>query len=349
MPTSFLLVLAWLALSGCSAGPSRTPSGGSAVLPYSVGVFLKAPSGGGAAPAEAKAVLETVCTALETDDAVVSRARALGSMVTAAALREGRNMDFLVGVSLKTEEVLPEPEISSGAAALEVLCWLFGGIPSWFLPTLEYRLSGEMELDVIDLNHQKVRDWLKSSGGASIPALDYKLRSSGGSRSLSLIDRSGGDGGFSNYLLSVIMPPMLVSGDSKAVKSALNKEATAGFLRELKDDLRGQLGRDEEERTFRVIFPAGSRGGSFAFDLVSAGEIRALDLHRLAGKTKPWRWVLRGDELQRVNRVIEGEGRARIVVPGELPFVAGRNLVKVRAMRNDGTRISRTVLVFLDK
>ena len=68
------LVLAGLVLSGCSGGPRRMPSDGSTVLPYSVGVFLKASV---TAPEGAESILETVCTALEADDAIVSRALAL--------------------------------------------------------------------------------------------------------------------------------------------------------------------------------------------------------------------------------------------------------------------------------
>mgnify|MGYP006864760918 FL=1 len=96
----------------------------------------------------------------------------------------------------------------------------------------------------------------------------------------------------------------------------------------------------------RVVFPAGLEGSSFAFDLVSAAGIRVLDLHRLAEETERYRWVLRGDELQRVNGILEREGRARVEVPGGIPFVAGKNLIKVRALRNDGTRISRTTVIF---
>ena len=343
LPASSLLVLAWLALPGCSGGPPRMPSGGSTVLPYSVGVFLKAPA---TAPEGTETTLETVCAALEADDAVVSRALALSSTTTADALREGRNMDFLIGVRLKAEEILPEPVVSSGDAALEVLTWLFGGLPSWFVPTLEYPLTGEMELEVIDLNDRKVRDWLKLSGQPSVPTPAYKLRSSGGSRSLSLVDRSGGDESLDNYLLSIVMPPMYVSGDPEAVKSALNEEALAGFLGELMEELRGHLGRDEEESALRVVFPAGLEDSSFAFDLVSAAGIRVLDLHRLAEETERYRWVLRGDELQRVNGILGREGRARVEVPGGIPLVAGKNLIKVRALRNDGVRISRTAVIF---
>lgn len=337
------LVLAGLVLSGCSGGPRRMPSNGSTVLPYSVGVFLKASV---TAPEGAESILETVCTALEADDAIVSRALALSSTTTADALREGRNMDFLIGVRLKAEEILPEPVVSSGDAALEVLAWLFGGLPSWFVPTLEYPLTGEMELEVIDLNDRKVRDWLKLSGQPSVPTPAYKLRSSGGSRFLSLVDRSGGQEGLDNYLLSIVMPPMYVSGDPEAVRDALNEEALAGFLGELLEELRGHLGRDEEERSLRVVFPAGLEGSSFAFDLVSAAGIRVLDLHRLAEETERYRWVLRGDELQRVNGILEREGRARVEVPGGIPLVVGKNLIKVRALRNDGTRISRTTVIF---
>ena len=321
------------------------------MFPYSVGVFLKASAA--RESAEAEAALERICAALESDDALVSRALALSATTTSSALREGRNLDFLVGVSLEREEVLPEPQISSGAAALEVATWLFGGLPSWFVATHEYRLTGGMEFEVIDLNDQKVRAWLKLSVESPVPTPTYKLRSSGGSRSLSLVDRSPGDGAMDNYLQSIVMPPMYIRGEPAAVINVLNEEAVAGFLEELKGELRGHLARDEKERPLRIIISDRSAPSTFAFELLSAADrldpgLRVLDLHRLAEGVERYRWVLRGDELVRVNQELEAKGRARIELADGLPVVPGRNLVKVRALGADGVRISRTVVIFAD-
>ena len=340
-----------LVLTGCSGGSVRNSSGSSEVFPYSVGVFLKASAARESAGAEA--ALGRICAALESDDALVSRALALSSTTTSSALREGRNLDFLVGVSLETEEVLPEPRISSGAAALEIATWLFGGLPSWFVATHEYRLTGGMEFEVIDLNDQKVRAWLKLSAESPVPPPAYKLRSSGGSRSLSLVDRSPGDGAMDNYLQSIVMPPMYIPGESAAVINVLNEEAVAGFLEELKGELRGHLDRDEKERPLRIILSGRSDPSTFAFELLSAADrldpgLRVLDLHRLAEGVDRYRWVLRGDELVRVNQELEAKGRARIELADGLPVVPGRNLVKVRALGTDGVRISRTVVIFAD-
>ncbi|SVD70083.1 uncharacterized protein METZ01_LOCUS422937, partial [marine metagenome] len=268
-------------------------------------VFLKASAA--REPADAEDALGRVCAALASDDALVGRALALSSTTTSAALREGRNLDFLVGVSLETEEVLPEPQVSSGAGALEVATWLFGGLPSWFVATHEYRLTGGMEFEVIDLNDQKVRAWLKLSVESPVPTPAYKLRSSGGSRFLSLVDRSPGDGALDNYLQSIVMPPMYIPGESAAVINVLNEEAAAGFLEELKGELRGHLAQDEEERLLRIIFPDRSDPSAFAFELLSADgrldhSLRVLDLHRLAEGVERYRWVLKGDELVRVNQ-----------------------------------------------
>ncbi len=350
LPAFYLIVLALLVLPGCSGGGTPRSSSDSAVLPYSVGVFLEEQAGGAMDPLAAQAVLDAACSALQEDGAVVSRALALSSRTASAALREGRNMDFLVGISLQTETALPEPEVSSGAATLEVMTWLFGGIPSWFVPTLEYPLSGRMELAVFDLNDQDTRSWLKLTEPASPPSPAHKLVSGGGSRSLSLVDRSDGAGAVDNYLLSIIMPPMFVAGDPEMVRKVLNEEATSGFLEKLRNDLRTRLLRDEKDRTLRVVFPQASAGGAFAFDLFSSapGGIRVLDLHRIAEGAERYRWVLRGDELQRVNSLLEKDGQARVEVPGGVPLVAGRNLVKIRALRNDGIRVSRTVVLISD-
>jgi hypothetical protein len=343
--------MAVLVLTGCSGGTVRNSSGSSEVFPYSVGVFLKASAAKD--PDEAEATLGRICAALASDDALVSRALALSSKTTSAALREGRNLDFLVGVSLETEEVLPEPQVSPGDAALEVATWLVGGLPSWFVATHEYPLAGGMEFEVIDLNDQKVRAWLKLSAESPVPTPAYQLRSSGGSRFLSLVDRSPGDGAMNNYLQSIVMPPMYIPGESAAVINVLNEEAAAGFLEELKGELRGHLDQDEKERPLRIVFSDRSDPSAFSFELLSADgrpdhSLRILDLHRLAEGAERYRWVLRGDELVRVNQELEVKGRARIELADGLPVVAGRNLVKVRALGTDGTRISRTVVIIAD-
>ena len=349
--TAPLFIIALLVLTGCSGGAVRNSSGSSEVFPYSVGVFLKISAA--EEPDDAAAALGRICAALESDDALVSRALALSSTTTSAALREGRNLDFLVGVSLETEEVLPEPQVSPGDAALEVAAWLFGGLPSWFVATHEYPLAGGMEFEVIDLNDQKVRAWLKLSVESPVPTPAYRLRSSGGSRFLSLVDRSPGDGAMDNYLQSIVMPPMYIPGESAAVINVLNEEAAAGFLEELKGELRGHLAQDEEERLLRNNFSDSSAPSAFAFELLSAAgrldhSIRDLDLHRLAEGVEHYRWVLKGDELVRVNQELEVKGRARIQLEDGLPVVPGRNLVKIRALGTDGARISRTVVIFAD-
>ena len=343
--------MALLVLTGCSGGAMRNSSGSSEVFPYSVGVFLKASAA--REPADAEAALGRVCAALASDDALVGRALALSSTTTSAALRGGRNLDFMVGVSLEAEDVLPEPQVSSGAGTLEVATWLFGGLPSWFVATHEYRLTGGMEFEVIDLNDRKVRAWLKLSVESPVPTPAYKLRASGGSRFLSLVDRSPGDGAMNNYLQSIVMPPMYIPGESAAVINVLNEEAVAGFLEELKGELRGHLEQDEKERLLRIVFPDRSAPSAFAFELLSAEgrldpSLRVLDLHRLAEGVERYRWVLKGDELVRVNQELEVEGRARIELADGLPVVPGRNLVKVRALGTDGVRISRTVVIFAD-
>ena len=153
-----------------------------------------------------------------------------------------------------------------------------------------------------------------------------------------------------NYLQSIVMPPMYIPGESAAVINVLNEEAVAGFLEELKGELRGHLEQDEKERPLRIIFPDRSAPSAFTFELLSAEGrldpgLRVLDLHRLAEGVERYRWVLKGDELVRVNQELEVKGRARIELADGLPVVPGRNLVKVRALGTDGVRISRTVVI----
>ena len=79
--------------------------------------------------------------------------------------------------------------------------------------------------------------------------------------------------------------------------------------------------------------------------MTALSGLRVLDLHRLAEGVERYRWVLKGDELVRVNQELEVKGRARIELADGLPVVSGRNLVKVRALGTDGVRISRTVVI----
>ncbi|MEM7261719.1 MAG: hypothetical protein AAF488_06980, partial [Planctomycetota bacterium] len=255
-----------------------------------------------------------------------------------------KKYDYLFIVTLSAPESYGQPERPIGTAALEVGAWLFGGIGSWFTPSLSYTADTEMRILVVDMNDP---DPTKVG--------DHRIKADTGS--ISLWDRADFNDDIGDYALTIVVPPMFVTPDDALAES---EAVTTDVL----DDIHGQLDgsfkdglvQAELARKLRVAFldPCGGSsldGAVFGptLEIVSEGgvEIKALDLHRLAKDVDAYRWKATADQLQKLNQGLpEGEpGRVSIGVPvEEFPLVPGTNLIKVRALRTDGVRVSRTVV-----
>ena len=78
------------------------------------------------------------------------------------------------------------------------------------------------------------------------------------------------------------------------------------------------------------------------------GELRRLEVLRLAPRSSDWRWQATRDELRelgdRFRALPDRRDRIRFEVPLRIPVAEGANLVKVRMVHESGEQILRTML-----
>jgi hypothetical protein len=303
-------------------------------------------------------VLKKFASAMVGESALVERAVRLDAKGLADAIREGRNYDLLIGVGFKTGGDYPY-EIRGDLATLEVFSWLFGGIPSWYVPTQEFDVGGtEMALEITDMNHPSVRQWLADEAADldAPPGPDFEIVAKIEKQGLSLNDRSALDDDMQDYLMTIVVPPMVVMADSsKEASKALTRKISTRLHDDLKEALRGRLVALEAASPLRVVIrrPAIDEFGTFGFDLVSdqSAPLEALDVYRLASKASgaaPYRWVPTAAEIEQLDKALASsdDGRFEVELSDPIQLAEGMNVIKVRVLRKDGVRTTRTVVVF---
>ena len=329
---------------------------------------------------DASSVLAAFVDDLAVRAPVVAHAEALEARTLAGALREGMDLDYIVGLRLVAPSEC-EYEISTGLAAVEIFSWLFGGIPSWFVPSRDYVVDSEMALQVSDMNHRDVQAWLRSREGDGAPGSDFELVAKRARTGMSLHDRSpiGGDGaledGALDYVLTIVIPPLAVDAENSDVASdSLTAKLCAELHNQLEPALRAELVAREIDSPLRIVFGDApiDANGIFKFDLISDGasKLKALDVHRIAEKESGephYRWEPTDEQLAQLDEAlsagdpssgsieIEGEegvgggvtGRLPVELADLIPLVPGRNILKVRVLREDGVRTSRSWVVFV--
>lgn len=361
------------AASGCASSGSRHPDyPAGRPLPLSVGVYLeptltRLPTGASSSGAgddsaagmlhftrEAKDVLEELVVALVGESALVERAVQLDARSLADAVREGRDHDLLVGVGLRTADGFPG-RVRGDLATLEVLSWLFGGIPSWYVPTREYDLGATaMALELTDMNHPEVRGWLADEAGdpAAPPGPDFEVVAKIERQGLSLAERSAFADEPGDYLLTIVVPPMVVtSGSSRGASEALTRKISSRLHDGLKQTLRRRLVELEVASPLRVVIDTSAIGGlgAFNFDLVSdrGAPLEALDVHRRTGGAASYHWKATDAELGNLDAALASseDGRLTVALADPIPLVEGENMIKVSVLRQDGVRTTRSVVV----
>jgi hypothetical protein len=372
-------VLAWNSVAGCAATGGGDYASGRR-LPLSVGVYFDAagsrfPTGGPPAredgsvadigvsqplafAGDPQQIVDTLADVLAVEEAVVERAVPLVSRDRAGALREGKSHDFVLGVRLQTPPEYGD-EISAANALVEAITWLFGigFFPSWFIPTHEYAVETELALDAVDLNHPEVQRWLEAGSGTSAPpepAFDLVERVE--TKGLSLFDRARLVDDADDYLLTVLIPPMfVVPGDTATASESLTAAVISELCASLVESLRDRLTELELSSPLRVVFadPAVDARGILRFDILSTGAARlnALDVYRLASRESglaPYGWGPSAAQLRGLDQALaqSRDGRVPVELAEPMPLAAGINVIKVRILRDDGVRASRTVVVF---
>lgn len=292
--------------------------------------------------------LDTVIDALVGSEPVVQTARLLSASSRDEALTAAResHLDLLMAVSVKAPSRFGEVERPVPMAILEVVCWLCGGVPAWFTPSVSYPTDTRLTVEVIDLNRT----------GADPGRIRHPVSSE--SDAVSLWERADITEEPLLYLLSIVIPPMLILPDDKRLTS---ESVTTDVLVELRDDLCSSLRErllDQERGAplrLRVVTPSPADGpapGDADVRLAIASRenrpLKALDIHRLATDAAKVRYVAPRASLAEWNERLASApsgSPVEIDTGWRVPLAPGANVIKVRALRADGERTSRTVII----
>jgi len=358
-------LLAGALASGCATAPADPDYPAGAPLPYHVGVYAHADWGGPPAGVSApdavgydmppQAVLADLARALEARG-VFARVEPLAATSTEQALAEGRHLDFVLSARLAARRTFDEPEIHAGWATLEVFTWLFGGIPSWFVPTIQYPTDAEMSVETLDMNQPRVRGWLEAAAGedgASEPAptLDQEFTARSLTGDSSLYERADFTDDIEQYLWTIIVPPMLlVPGNAERCSASLTGEVNDDLWGQIARGLKARLIDDDRVKPLRVVFrPSPDDPSLVILDIYSEGgaPLRVMDLHRrqVGGTAQRYHWKADAAAIESANTALAGGTAGKARVEHAVPLVPGDNLITVRALRSDGVRVSRSWVI----
>ena len=358
-----------MVVGGCSSVPSAEETLERGPLPYEVGVFvdeeaLQLPPG--ALPEsvvryldDGDALLEHLQDAISVEQAVVSRVVRLSATRRAEAVRESAGLDLLLAVGFETPEEFPPNGLSGAWMSLEVVSWLFGGIPSWFVPSMLYRTGVEMRVEGLDLHQPRVDRWLASHDEGA-PDFDWRQEYQVDDRNISLTDRAAIRDRPGDYALTILVPPSVVKpGNPARLSRSLTDSINAELGSALAEGLRAQLLDEVAMGPLGVAFvsPDPNRvheDPELELTLAIASSdgvpISRLMVSRQVSGADPYLWEADAPELEALaQRLAEFGGTAAFApfpVSARLPLEPGENVVKVRLSRTDGIGTVRTMVFF---
>ncbi len=336
-------------------------------LPYQVGVYLDTETLPYSLPhieedasrvqylSRDEEILEMVYDSLSGESPVVSHVVLLKSRTREAALKEAQGLDLLLGVGFETAHEYTETSYSPGWGVLEVATFAFGGFPSWFVPTVAFETPARLSIGVLELQQPEVRAWYKNRAGKDAPAFDWTDTLNATAQATTLLDRTLE---WTDFLCVIFVPPMIiVPGDigrlSETLTEGVNKELSTRLAEAVRDRLLSQ----DWVRRLAVVYlePDPMRvleGEDMALKLSLAsregGELRRLEILRLAPRSSDWRWRATPDQLRelgdRFRALPDRKDPVRFEVPLRIPVAEGANLVKVLMVHESGEQILRTML-----
>jgi hypothetical protein len=175
-----------------------------------------------------------------------------------------------------------------------------------------------------------------------------------------------------DYLATLLIPPMfLLPGDPDRLSLEIANDMTRDLGAKLVVSLRDRLLEAEPTRPLSVAFVSpdplvpiesetillrlGIASRAEGAGLDAGGRIRALDVHRLSGEAEPFRWTMSRGAIEGLSRDLEAAskqpggagGRYTLIdVTDPIPLEKGQNTIKVRILREDGERVTRTMVYF---
>ncbi len=362
VPAAVWIIVA--AATGCSSTRQLTESDQAQArgpLPYHTGIFLDTEKLGYHRPPEQDELaiqyvgddaqlLEVVRAAL--DGSVVTLCEVLDAKTRSEARQQAEGLDLLVAIGFDSAPNFSEYDRSVGWGALEVATFLFGGIPSWFVPTVRYSTPARLRVEVLELHQPKAKTWLQ--GDDDDVEFDWLQEISSAGQPTSLWDRSrqGLD-----YALTIIAPPMLVvPGDPDHLSNSLTEGVNDELAGTASATIKDRILLHEWTSPLSVVFLSPDPNEIVVGDTmdlrlsVSAregGSLREFNVLRVSPNADDFEWRATSRQLETLNAAlakrVDPTAGVKVRVPLPIPVVDGGNLVKVRVVHESGEDIVRTM------
>ena len=356
-------VIAVYVASGCStvdndAAADQAQARGP--LPYHVGLFLDLDGVDNRWPDESTKnkemrvryestkddFLRLVAKSISIDRPVVSQVEILEATSRKEALAKARGLDLLIAVGFETSTEYSDYSRSPGWGTLEILSWLFGGIPSWFVPTVQHETPSRLNVEAIDLH--------RNSSGQEEDGPHWKLAVETNNHATSLWDRSSS---FGDYALTIVAPPMaIVPGEEAVLSQSLTSLVNESLGTELGDELKEKLLATDWVNPLAVVFLSPdplelieSESVTLKLSLANryGSELRSFEVARLASDGDTIHWQASPNQLNELNKrfaaLTNSSHYVPFVLPGEVPISPGGNLIKVKLAAANGESVVRTM------
>lgn len=300
-------------------------------------------------------ILQMVDGALFGEAPVVSHLVVLKANTREAALKEAQGLDLLLAVGFDAASEYTETEYSPAWGTLEIVTFLFGGIPSWFVPTVAFETPARLAVGALDLHQVDVKAWYENSRSEDVPPFDWSDTLRATAQETSLVDRTSR---FTDYLWVLLIPPMVVvPGEIETLSRTLTEGVNRELASRLADTLRDRLRSQDWVRRLAVVFLEPDPLEVIAEDEMDlklslanrdGGELRRFEVLRLAPNTTDFRWQASTEELDelgdRFRALTDSKDYVRFEVPERIPVAQGANIVKVRMVHESGEQVVRTML-----
>ena len=275
-----------------------------------------------------------------------------------AASREG-GLDLLLAVGFETKDEYRDYRRPGGWVVLEIVCWLFGGVPAWFVPTVEYATDSRLSLEGVDLGGKRVRDWWGRAAGDGVADLfDWKENLEAPAQNVSLWDRSHPFDRPLDYVSTFLVPPMvLVPGDPMRLSRELTGDIADELAEKLREAVRKRIVEQNAQAPLSLVFSSPRAGVILDSLTLKLGisvhgqeKIKVFDVNRLASGSKTFRWVASAEDVTRLGQALESRrdpaDYISYEVPAAIPLEPGENTIKVRALASSGELVTRTAVYY---
>lgn len=347
-----------------TASPARTDTPGTAVRGGEPVSFRRSE----------RDLLVELLLALEAPPDLFSKVSPIPASSRNQALEVARekDADVLLVLGFRAPREFEDYERPLGWASLEVVCWLFGGVPSWFVPTVHYETRAHLSVEGIELASPTSRLTFPSEEGPSeegsdsepqgpgLTPADWREAVEAPRENVSLWDRSHPFDRPLDYVTTIFIPPMVLArGDPERLSEELTLDVIDDLGESLRATLRERLLKEEVRGLLSAVFVSPETGSTVESSSVSprialsnrgGGRIVALEVTTISNGGEPFQWEASPAELEELSSKIRARSTTVEYVlydlPVSLPLKPGENEVKLRVRRDDDELLTRTAVFF---